>query len=566
MANQDKQNNLQHLPPSALVFISRVIRKMRYRKKVRQDVQTELVAHFEDGLKDCTADQEKEQAARKLIAEFGDIKLLALLLRRAKKRCRPLWRTVVARTLQTVGGLLVCLILYTIWFATGKPAPSIDYVEVFNRMNRPELRNDDNAWPDYEKAVGLFVKPQEDDFYNNAGSLDHEFAALDPCEQSRTIQWVEENGSAWRQFAAGSAKPYCYRKYACDPNDEEQWLLGIQLTHLSDLRDIARLGVWRSRIAADRGRLADALDTCIAIARAGSHWQGKGTLIEQLVGISMVRIAQEQILALIDTSDIPAELLEKSQDRLSKIYPDGYPIMDVRGERLMFMDTVQHIFTGHGLGGGHLIPNRLSMVGDLGFDSDSHQNTTARMLELSACAAASMAHARREKTVAKANELYDTFERRATMTPYQKRLAEVPSADDILNSLSHYRYSFLHMMCPAIDRIAELGFRARTGHQATLTILAFKRWQAQKGSYPATLNDLVSAGLLQELPSDPYSDKPLVYRLTADGFTLYSLGPDFEDQAGATGKDRDGHPKAWVDDGDTVFWPVLKAETRPKSN
>jgi len=177
-----------------------------------------------------------------------------------------------------------------------------------------------------------------------------------------------------------------------------------------------------------------------------------------------------------------------------------------------------------------------------------------------------MVHARREDTVAKADELYDRLEHRAAMTPYQRRSAMTPSAEDFLHSLSYYRYSLLYVMCPAIDRATELGFRARTSHQATLTVLAVKRWLAQKGGYPATLNDLVSAGLLQELPSDPYSDKPLVYRATTDGFTLYSLGPNFEDDAGATGKDRDGHPKAWADDGDTVFWPVPKAASQPKTN
>jgi len=38
MANQDDQNDFQSLPPSAAVFIGRVIKKMRYRKKVGQDV------------------------------------------------------------------------------------------------------------------------------------------------------------------------------------------------------------------------------------------------------------------------------------------------------------------------------------------------------------------------------------------------------------------------------------------------------------------------------------------------------------------------------------------------
>ena len=92
--------DLGHLPDCAGRFIKSIIRKMRYRKKVRADVLTELASDFEAELKDCTDDQKKQQAAQQLIDEFGDEKMLAVLLRRAKKRCRPLWRTVVVRTLQ----------------------------------------------------------------------------------------------------------------------------------------------------------------------------------------------------------------------------------------------------------------------------------------------------------------------------------------------------------------------------------------------------------------------------------------------------------------------------------
>ena len=78
------------LPGCAEEYIKLIIKKMRYRRKVRQDVREELTAHFEDELKDCATDEDKEQKARQLIAGFGDVKLLAVLLRRAKKRCRPL--------------------------------------------------------------------------------------------------------------------------------------------------------------------------------------------------------------------------------------------------------------------------------------------------------------------------------------------------------------------------------------------------------------------------------------------------------------------------------------------
>ena len=154
-----KQQNIENIPLCASDFINLIIKNMRYRRKVRADVMAELAAHFEDELKDCTNDEEKEQKARQLITEFGDVKLLAVLMRRAKKRCRPLWRIVVVRTFQTVGVLVVLFCFYTIWFLTGKPTINIDYLALFNQMNKPQVQDEDNAWPHYEKAIALFVEP-----------------------------------------------------------------------------------------------------------------------------------------------------------------------------------------------------------------------------------------------------------------------------------------------------------------------------------------------------------------------------------------------------------------------
>lgn len=84
MANQEK--NANQLPDSAIQFIENVIKRIRYRRKVRADVQAELTAHFEDELQECKTEQERQEKAEHLIAEFGDIKLLAVLMRRAKKK------------------------------------------------------------------------------------------------------------------------------------------------------------------------------------------------------------------------------------------------------------------------------------------------------------------------------------------------------------------------------------------------------------------------------------------------------------------------------------------------
>ena len=87
MAKENGKSDSQNIPASTVEFIRRLLNKMGYHRKVRQDVQAELTAHFEDELKDCKTDEEKEQKAQQLITGFGDLKVLAILLRRAKKRC-----------------------------------------------------------------------------------------------------------------------------------------------------------------------------------------------------------------------------------------------------------------------------------------------------------------------------------------------------------------------------------------------------------------------------------------------------------------------------------------------
>jgi len=84
---------------------------------------------------------------------------------------------------------------------------------------------------------------------------------------------------------------------------------------------------------------------------------------------------------------------------------------------------------------------------------------------------------------------------------------------------------------------------------ALLVTLALLCYRCDKGHLPKDLHELLSTGHLSELPMDPYSDGPLVYRQTEDDFLLYSLGEDFDDDGGTHGK------RDWEED-DYVFWPV----------
>ena len=691
------------LPASVREYIGALVKKMRYRRKVREDVRAEITAHFEDELKDCKTSAEKEQKARQLVTEFGDFKLLAILLRRAKKRCRPLWRTMVARTFQTIGVLIVCFIFYTIWFSFGRPTIDVDYLKLFNLINQPKIRNQDNAWPYYEKAFELYVPrsrlvkqvisyrhngrdrenaiwlkhmlrdnaqkiqswleknqkywdnltpdqqtvllkclkydwvpfpqvvhqsyndwktttffrmaehiiqcikedtnitaPQPSGILISSPEPGYPSAELKSWLENGTIppnffeaisvavlreaikwfknlpedisapltdveceyigRWIAQNEPAWLQFKAGSEKSYCYRPYAYDPNDRDKSLWSIPQPPLDSLRRLAFMSIWRSRINRDKGRLQQSIDDCLAVARCAAHWQGKGTIVQQLVGLGINNLAHQEILDILADRKLSADELEGLMEQLSKIYPGDYPLINIESERLIFMDVVQHSFTEGGPGGGHLIPGSWNKYMDLGPPAPDVDKTEER-LSMPFYTAVSMYHARRDATVAKANEIFDLQNKLTRMTPYERHVSNIKTPDEILyDSWENYRFFLIQIFMPATMRISELGYRGKMVHEATLTILAVLRWRLDKNQYPATLEELTSAGLLKELPKDPYSDKPLVYKKKDDDFILYSVGPNFKDDGGEVFV-KNGNPRRWGTNeaGDIVFWPVARS-------
>ncbi len=69
--------------------------------------------------------------------------------------------------------------------------------------------------------------------------------------------------------------------------------------------------------------------------------------------------------------------------------------------------------------------------------------------------------------------------------------------------------------------------------------MALTLYRIEHGEYPATLDEL-QATLDWELPQDFFAGAPMSYQRRGDGFTLYSFGPDRDDDGGVKGKRKDG--------------------------
>ncbi|NNM88238.1 MAG: hypothetical protein HKL95_06935 [Phycisphaerae bacterium] len=86
---------------------------------------------------------------------------------------------------------------------------------------------------------------------------------------------------------------------------------------------------------------------------------------------------------------------------------------------------------------------------------------------------------------------------------------------------------------------------------ATLAF-ALAAYDADHGRYPASLAKLVPQ-IIQKLPTDPFTDKPLVYRSNGTGYVLASVGPSRQSGHGR-------HPITL-----RVHWPKKRAARVPRS-
>ncbi len=531
-----KDPTYENLPRILVDYIDSLIKGVGANRRVRLEVAEEIGHHFVDAMGESAGDEAKEESARELMENFGDSKMLGKLIKRGKKRCRPLWQKVLVRSLLGLCGLIVFFVLYAIWFFTGEATFSVNYLVRMNEMARPKMAAKDNGWTDYEKAIELYVAPDEE---MKKLLPETPWSELSPEQRTAFSEWVDQNEQAWEQYVAGSRKPYCFREYSGYPDDDEPMLIDVLLPHLTEMRDLSKLGISLSRKHAEEGDIAQALDACLAVIRCGWHWQGNGTLIEQLVGWAIERIGYDQMAMILDSADLSAAQISDIDQQLADIASKGYREVSVEFERVSFLDIVQHSFTKGGPGGGHIIPKAFQMLDD-GDEPFAYMG-------------AGLIHAGRNRTVAEGNKLYDQMEKMVKLSPYQRNTSDVESVDDVLETFNKYRYGLFWAFMPAIQRISDRRYQLKSTHEAMLTVLGIKRWEKEKGSPPESLEQLKEAGYLKTLPDDPYSDGVLRYIKKDNDFVLYSVGEDFQDNGGKENPDdRWGRSEG----GDKVFWPL----------
>jgi hypothetical protein len=537
-----EKNELNRFPDNATEFIKKVIKKMRYRRKIRRDVQAELTAHFEDALKDSDTVEKREQQARSLITEFGDVKLLAILLRRAKKRCRPLWKKVLLRTAQVVGIIFIYLLICTSPLMIGKPTIKIDYVEWLNESEQAGRDESDNARLYYQKASQLVVEMPE----WLAVSTAKWPTDFNDVEMKALTEWLQKNHESINFIRQAADCPHYWNHYQISGEEAEnlsQALVPSLMEPLSGYRQVAFVMRHNIRYEAYRGDVEQAMQDCIVLMKYGHDMQGNGFLVEQLVGIAIEAVGLGEGSRILEKVDMPPEVLENAQRNLEKLIKEDKPVISLDLEKVFWYDIIQRFFTDDGTGDGRLLGRGLPYV--IGSDW-----SLLRILLFE--------YPSRKETLDVIEQYFDQSTKLIMQSPWRLHNEGI---DPNTWSANIGKNIMLDLQGSGHFRLNQISWRMKTQRRGLLIVIALSRYKKENGKYPISLKELVEKGYLESMPIDPFSGRPLVYKKTEDDFILYSVGEDFKDDGGEIFRDDRGRLRMWAATGDWVLWPLFDSSS-----
>ena len=414
-----------------------------------------------------------------------------------------------------------------------EPTTKIDYLAEYNRVTKPaDYDSNKNAAVHYEKLFSQFV-PVPDILKNKDGVWPGE---LSPAEFEALKEWAGLNEPALEALHRAAQCPYWW----VEARSRDGSLLGIELQYSNEQRECAWAVVLVAKYKASQGNIDGALQHLADLHMMGVHRARGDTLLQQLVGLAVCQLSYGAVLATLDRCDVGADTLNRIREVFASQLAQLEAPRFTRGEFLVALDCIQRAFSDDGHQDGRLIPKELYRIKkEPGFDSEPLSYTAAVWICLT--------HPGRKETLELYQGFYELLETLSRRHPSQLHAQSTTYERELVSFLDGN--FFLQDDLGVFPMVIELGWRAKTQGEALVSVLAILTHRAQKGRLPDSLAELEAEARLPSVPIDPYSGKPLVYRVVADDFILYSVGEDFTDSGGVRSHwGRDG--------GDQVFWPV----------
>ena len=366
------------------------------------------------------------------------------------------------------------------------------------------------------------------------------------AEQPDIADWLKRNARPLALTIEASKRPHYYHPLVSKTSArDEPKMMGSLLPSVQKSRALVLALKYRAMNRTADGDLDGAWQDLLACQRLGRLLMQSATLIEHLVGIAVVAIASDgQVVLLSQGKHSPRQVRAWLADlRGLPPFPPVADKMDL-GERFFALDALMSITRVSGRQLGTVLDVRppTDPPGDGFWDS-----LFTRSIDWDP---AFRALNRTYERSAAAWRLPDRAARKAEFATIVDEVTQKKSAAVGLGLVDRATLDkagrgerigdiVIGLVIPALEKIQDASERIEQTHRNLQVAFALAAYRADTGRYPARLEELAPQ-FLPRVPDDLYSGQPLIYKPSAEGYVLYSVGMNEEDD---DGRGRDDEPK-----------------------
>ncbi|MBN1919145.1 MAG: hypothetical protein JW889_14665 [Verrucomicrobia bacterium] len=380
-------------------------------------------------------------------------------------------------------------------------------------LDVPDVKPEENAANDLLKAMEV---------YHPLGGNDSLRRLRDEVLQSGwtedagpLAEYLERNEDALKWIRVAASKDACRFPMLLLPGIslEDVSPSAFYLPHLGKMREFARFLVTAGKAYEFEGRTAEALDAYLLALRLGNLTAQDSTLIAGLVGLACNAIAGRAIEQCLVRNEIENTTLVEAQKRLAALAEERpNVVVTMRGEQAFSTATFEYMLS------------RFDGTKEFSLDLGDHEvEPWERAMAKMVRTAEGRAQMRADVQV-----FWDAMDK-AMQVPLPEFIRTGAGEEPIREA--EKRKSIMALLGPAISH-ARVSYARNDLSWTVLDVeFALARYAAANGQYPESLDALKDLMLSDGI--DPYSGKPLHYRLEADGaYTIWSVAENLTDDGG----------------------------------
>jgi hypothetical protein len=422
---------------------------------------------------------------------------------------------------------------------------TIDYVAAINEQLGQGVTKENNAAIGLLEAITDGREVPQERHYNSlrqklgmprarpapaAGGKADDFGDAPPAQLEATLgqawvskdfpesaKWLEGN-KARLDVLVGASKRDRYFMPLIRPRDED-FMVSVLLPHLNEVRQMANQLRSRAMLCLGNEDGEGFRRDAVALVRLGRVMGSGTTAVEKLVAMRVEAMGLEAIKIAVTggwLSEAQAQAILEDL-RAAPAAPPMYEVFSLN-ERAFLLEFIQFASLHGSLVAEKLLRQMTGARGNMmgvptvdavGKDWNAALKKINVWYDRLAEVGKKPTHAERERAAAEVER---------DLAALQEEYAGLKKAIAPLEDRA------IMLLMSALGRLYQNETQMQAYRKLIETALALSSFRAASGEYPEELKQLTPAYFKQE-PTDPFTDKPLVYRREGQGYLLRSVAP-----------------------------------------